>query len=88
MEESFGIINSRTKPLAAYLFTKNKKLEEAFVRSVSAGGMLINDIALHVCFRSLFFYVFFALHIRISEALFFAHLMKTVRRLTVFLLYI
>ncbi|XP_020107199.1 aldehyde dehydrogenase family 3 member H1-like [Ananas comosus] len=48
VEESFGIINSRTKPLAAYLFTKNKKLEEAFVRSVSAGGLLINDVALHL----------------------------------------
>lgn len=88
MEESFGIINSRTKPLAAYLFTKNKKLEEAFVRSVSAGGLLINDVALHVCFLSLFFYIFFALHIHILKTLFFVHLIKTVRLLTVLMLYI
>lgn len=48
MEESFDIINSRTKPLAAYLFTKDKILEEKFVNNVSSGGMLINDVALHV----------------------------------------
>ncbi|KAH7681085.1 Aldehyde dehydrogenase NAD(P)-dependent protein [Dioscorea alata] len=48
VEESFDIINSRTKPLAAYLFTKDKILEEKFVNNVSSGGMLINDVALHL----------------------------------------
>jgi aldehyde dehydrogenase (NAD+) len=42
------MINSGTKPLAAYLFTNNKKLKEQFVVSVSAGGVVINDIAMHV----------------------------------------
>ncbi|KAJ0976852.1 hypothetical protein J5N97_012326 [Dioscorea zingiberensis] len=48
VEESFDIINSRTKPLAAYIFTKDKNLEEKFVNTVSAGGMLINDTVLHL----------------------------------------
>ena len=48
LEESFNIINSRPKPLAAYLFTNNKKLKEKFVGDVSAGGLLINDTTLHV----------------------------------------
>lgn len=48
LEDSFELINSRPKPLAAYLFSKNKKLEEEFVQKVSAGGILINDAALHV----------------------------------------
>lgn len=48
LEDSFELINSRPKPLAAYLFSKNKKLEEEFVQNVSAGGILINDAALHV----------------------------------------
>ncbi|OAY65608.1 aldehyde dehydrogenase family 3 member H1-like [Ananas comosus] len=48
VEDSFNIIKSKTKPLAAYLFTKNKKLEEEFVKNISSGGMLINDIALHL----------------------------------------
>ncbi|XP_008781593.2 aldehyde dehydrogenase family 3 member H1 [Phoenix dactylifera] len=48
VEDSFDVINSKSKPLAAYLFTKDKKLEEKFVKIVSAGGMLINDTVLHL----------------------------------------
>jgi aldehyde dehydrogenase (NAD+) len=48
IEDSIDFINSKTKPLAAYLFTKNKKLQDNFVANVPAGGMLVNDIALHV----------------------------------------
>lgn len=48
MEESFDLINSGTKPLAAYLFTNNKKLKEHFVRTVSAGGLVVNDTTIHV----------------------------------------
>ena len=50
IQDSFDVINSRTKPLAAYLFTKDKKLEKMFVESVSAGGMCVNDTVLHVSF--------------------------------------
>ncbi|CAM8938315.1 unnamed protein product [Rhodiola kirilowii] len=53
VEDSFDIINSRSKPLAAYLFTNDKKLKENFVNSVSAGGLLINDVALHVAVETL-----------------------------------
>ncbi|KAG5525084.1 hypothetical protein RHGRI_031683 [Rhododendron griersonianum] len=48
IEESFSVINSGEKPLAAYLFTNNKTLKGKFVRNISAGGLLINDIGLHV----------------------------------------
>ncbi|XP_047046611.1 aldehyde dehydrogenase family 3 member H1-like [Lolium rigidum] len=48
IEESIDYINAGTKPLAAYLFTKNKKLQEDFIANVSAGGMLVNDVALHL----------------------------------------
>lgn len=48
MENSFDVIKSRSKPLAAYIFTNNEELKKEFVRSVSAGGMLINDTILHV----------------------------------------
>lgn len=48
MEDSFDIVNSGTKPLAAYLFTNNKKLKERFVACISAGGVAINETALHV----------------------------------------
>ncbi|KAL6641646.1 hypothetical protein ACP70R_019827 [Stipagrostis hirtigluma subsp. patula] len=48
IEESMNFINSKAKPLAAYLFTKNKKLQDEFVANVPAGGMLVNDVALHL----------------------------------------
>ncbi|XP_066339443.1 aldehyde dehydrogenase family 3 member H1-like [Miscanthus floridulus] len=48
IEESFDLINAKPKPLAAYLFTKNKKLQEKFVANVPAGGMLVNDTVLHL----------------------------------------
>ncbi|XAR62818.1 Aldehyde dehydrogenase (NAD(P)(+)) [Bertholletia excelsa] len=48
LEDSFRSYNLKEKPLAAYLFTNKKKLKEEFVRNVSAGGLLINDIGLHL----------------------------------------
>jgi acyl-CoA reductase-like NAD-dependent aldehyde dehydrogenase len=37
-----------TKALAAYLFTKDSKLQEQYEAAISAGGMLVNDTAVHV----------------------------------------
>ncbi|XP_042456343.1 aldehyde dehydrogenase family 3 member H1-like [Zingiber officinale] len=51
--QSFDIINSKEKPLAAYLFTRDQRLEENFVKTVSAGGMLINDTILQFTNRHL-----------------------------------
>ncbi|KAL6515530.1 hypothetical protein OROHE_018564 [Orobanche hederae] len=53
IEDSIGLINSKGKPLAAYLFTNDKKLKEEFIGSVSAGGMVINDTIVHVIERNL-----------------------------------
>lgn len=53
VEDAIHFINAREKPLAAYLFTSNKKLEEEFVMNISAGGLLINDTTLHLAVSSL-----------------------------------
>ncbi|KAK3041393.1 hypothetical protein RJ639_001591, partial [Escallonia herrerae] len=53
VEDSYKIISSRSKPLAAYLFTNNKKLKEEFVRNVSAGGLVTNDTTLHLAVHTL-----------------------------------
>nr|XP_028949615.1 aldehyde dehydrogenase family 3 member H1-like isoform X1 [Malus domestica] len=53
MEDSFDLINSGTKPLAAYLFTNKKKLKEHFVNTVSAGGLVVNDTTIHLAVPSL-----------------------------------
>ncbi|CAN6325986.1 unnamed protein product [Urochloa humidicola] len=48
IHESFALINSMTKPLAAYLFSKDSKLKRQFDRTVSAGGMIFNDTGIHL----------------------------------------
>ncbi|XP_015575413.1 aldehyde dehydrogenase family 3 member H1 [Ricinus communis] len=53
IEESFDLINSRTKPLAAYLFTNKKKLKQQFVTCVSAGGLVVNDTTVHLAVHTL-----------------------------------
>ena len=54
MEDSFDVINSSgTKPLAAYLFTNNKKLKQKFVATVSAGGLVVNDTTIHLAENTL-----------------------------------
>ncbi|KAL0697186.1 hypothetical protein Bca4012_064366 [Brassica carinata] len=47
LEECFDVIHSRPKPLAAYLFTRNNKLKKRFTKTVSAGGIVVNDTAVH-----------------------------------------
>ncbi|THG04607.1 hypothetical protein TEA_022664 [Camellia sinensis var. sinensis] len=46
LEDSFAVINSRPKPLAAYLFTNNEGLKKDFVKNISSGGMVVNDTIL------------------------------------------
>lgn len=53
LEDSFDVVNSKSKPLAAYLFTNNKQLMKDFVNNISAGGMLINDTILHLTVKAL-----------------------------------
>lgn len=53
IKDSFGVINSREKPLAAYLFTNDENFKEDFLKSVSAGGITINDTILHVTEKGL-----------------------------------
>ncbi|KAB5521553.1 hypothetical protein DKX38_025872 [Salix brachista] len=53
VKDSIDLINSKPKPLAAYLFTNNDKLRNYFVQSVSSGGMAINDTVLHLDFQML-----------------------------------
>jgi aldehyde dehydrogenase (NAD+) len=47
LDDAIGFVNSRPKPLAAYLFTKTKSIRERVVKEVSAGGMVINHLMFH-----------------------------------------
>ena len=47
LDDAISFVNSRPKPLAAYLFTKTKGIRERVVKEVPAGGMLINHMLFH-----------------------------------------
>lgn len=47
-QEGFDYIKSGDKPLAAYIFSKDQILVEAFLREVSAGGVTVNDTLVHI----------------------------------------
>src|ERR1700712_3591064 len=44
LDEAIEFVNSRSKPLAAYLFTKSKDVRERVIKEVSAGGMVVNHL--------------------------------------------
>jgi aldehyde dehydrogenase (NAD+) len=47
LDDAINFVNSRPKPLAAYLFTKTKGIRERVVKEVSAGGMVVNHLLFH-----------------------------------------
>ena len=48
VDEAIGIINARPKPLALYLFTSDKMVEEKVLSRTSYGGGCINDTIIHL----------------------------------------
>ncbi len=47
LDEAITFVNSRPKPLAAYLFTKTKAVRERVIKEVPAGGMVVNHLLFH-----------------------------------------
>ncbi|GAB2995561.1 aldehyde dehydrogenase family protein [Mycobacterium bourgelatii] len=48
LDDAINFINSRPKPLSAYVFTKSKETRERVIKEVPAGGMLVNHLAFQV----------------------------------------
>lgn len=48
LEEAIGVINARPKPLALYLFTTDRSVEEKVLSRVSFGGGCVNDTIMHL----------------------------------------
>ena len=48
LDEVISKIKSRPKPLALYLFTKDKSVENKVLTSVSFGGGCVNDTIMHI----------------------------------------
>ena len=54
-EEMMNIVNSHSKPLALYLFARDKKLEKKVLRECSFGGGCINDTIVHLATNNMGF---------------------------------
>ena len=48
LSEAIAFVNERPKPLALYLFSKNKDYQERVLRETSSGGVCINDTVMQV----------------------------------------
>jgi aldehyde dehydrogenase (NAD+) len=48
MDEAVSIIRKYEKPLALYLFTKDKSIERLFVDNIRFGGGCVNDVVMHL----------------------------------------
>ncbi|MEG3926917.1 aldehyde dehydrogenase [Microcoleus sp. D3_18a_C4] len=51
--EAIAQINARPKPLALYLFSKNKEKQERVLRETSSGGVCLNDTVMQVGVKDL-----------------------------------
>lgn len=51
--EAIDLINSKPKPLALYLFSNNKNLQQKVLQETSSGGVCINDTVIQVAVSSL-----------------------------------
>lgn len=48
IDEAESFIRDREKPLALYIFTKNKSIEKRFLNHISFGGGCVNDTIMHL----------------------------------------
>lgn len=53
IQEAIAIVNEKPKPLALYLFTRNKNLQQRVLQETSSGGVCINDTVMQVGVSSL-----------------------------------
>lgn len=48
IDQAIALVNSKPRPLALYIFTNNKKLENRMLNQTHAGGVCVNDTINHV----------------------------------------
>lgn len=48
VSEAIGLINRRPKPLALYVFSRDKRSQQRIISETSAGGVCVNDTIVHL----------------------------------------
>lgn len=55
VKEAYEFVKERPEPLALYLFTSSKKVEEKFLKTVKFGGGCVNDTIIHLATSAMSF---------------------------------
>lgn len=53
IETAINFINSKSKPLALYIFSRNPKFQNRILQQTSSGGVCINDTIMHIAASTL-----------------------------------
>lgn len=53
LDQAIAVVNSKPKPLALYVFSRNGKEQDKVLRETSAGGACINECAIHFLHHNL-----------------------------------
>jgi len=53
VEEAVQFVNSREKPLTAYVFTRNQDIQDKFLSGTSSGSACVNDTLIQYCVNTL-----------------------------------
>uniref|UniRef100_A0A5S6Q5G0 Aldedh domain-containing protein n=1 Tax=Trichuris muris TaxID=70415 RepID=A0A5S6Q5G0_TRIMR len=53
METAFHIVTERERPLAVYLFTHDRSLQQKFTEKSYSGALVINDVIVHMALETL-----------------------------------
>lgn len=48
LDEAFGIVRSFEKPLACYVFSESKQVQQRVVNELAFGGACVNDVVVHL----------------------------------------
>lgn len=48
IEEAIEVVNRMSKPLALYIFSKDKKNVHQIIKNTSSGGTCVNDVLIHI----------------------------------------
>ncbi|CAJ1065966.1 aldehyde dehydrogenase%2C dimeric NADP-preferring-like isoform X1 [Xyrichtys novacula] len=53
MDDAIRFVNEREKPLALYIFSKDKKAAKRMIEETTSGGVTVNDVLMHYTLSSL-----------------------------------
>ncbi len=48
VDEAIRMVNSRPRPLALYVFSKNRRFQEKVIAAIPAGGVTVNETLMHI----------------------------------------